>query len=42
MVESAVQAPIANLIYNYAVTERVGNVEVHPHFGLLPGLLWVE
>jgi hypothetical protein len=28
--------------FNYAVTERVGNVQVHPHWGLLPGLLWIE
>lgn len=42
LVERAAQVPVTNLIYNYAVSDRVGNVQVHPHWGLLPSRLWIE
>ena len=42
LVEEGAQAPVTNPITTHAVSARVGNVQVHPQWGLLLGRLWVQ
>jgi YVTN family beta-propeller protein len=42
LVEEAAQAPLTNPISTNAVSARVGNVQVHPQWGILLSRLWVQ
>jgi YVTN family beta-propeller protein len=42
LVEDAVQAPVSNPVFTHAVSDRVENVQVHPQWGLLLSLMWVQ
>jgi peptide/nickel transport system substrate-binding protein len=42
LVEEAIVAPVDNPISAYAVSARVGNVQVHPQWGILLTRLWVQ
>lgn len=42
LVEAAVQAPITNPLTTHAVSERVENVQIHPQWGLMLSLIWVQ
>jgi peptide/nickel transport system substrate-binding protein len=42
LVDLAVQAPITNPVTTHAVSDRTGNVQVNPHWGLLLSRLWVR
>lgn len=42
LVERAVQAPLTNPVTTHAVSDRVGNVQVNPQWGLMPSLMWVQ
>ena len=42
LVREAVWAPLTNPLTPYAFSARVGNVQVHPQWGLLLSRLWVQ
>jgi hypothetical protein len=42
LVDEAVQAPLSNPVTTHAVSERTGNVQFNPQWGLLLSLLWVR
>lgn len=42
LVEDAVWVPLANPVTNYALSTRVGNVQVNPMLGILFSQLWVR
>jgi ABC-type transport system substrate-binding protein len=42
LVEAAVQAPITNPLTTHAVSERVENLQIHPQWGLMLNLIWVQ
>jgi peptide/nickel transport system substrate-binding protein len=42
LVEAAIQAPITNPLTTHAVSERVENVQIHPQWGLMLSLIWVQ
>jgi peptide/nickel transport system substrate-binding protein len=42
LVDAAVQAPITNPLLTHAVSDRAGNVQVHPQWGLMLSLIWVQ
>jgi peptide/nickel transport system substrate-binding protein len=42
LVEEAVWAPLSNPIATYAFSSRVENVQVHPQWGPLVGLIWIR
>jgi ABC-type transport system substrate-binding protein len=42
LVEAAVQAPITNPLTTHAVSDRVENVQIHPQWGLMLSLIWVQ
>ena len=42
IVEAAVQAPIANPLTTHAVSDRAENAQIHPLWGLMLSLIWVQ
>ena len=42
LVDAAVQAPITNPLTTHAVSDRAENVQVHPQWGLMLSLIWVQ
>jgi ABC-type transport system substrate-binding protein len=42
LVEEAMLAPLTNGLVAYPVSDRVGNVQIHPLWSLLLSLLWVR
>jgi ABC-type transport system substrate-binding protein len=42
LVEEAILAPLANGLVAYPVSDRVGNVQIHPLWTLLLSRLWVR
>ena len=42
LVDAAVQAPITNPLLTHAVSDRAENVQVHPQWGLMLSLIWVQ
>ncbi len=42
LVEAAIQAPLANPVTTHALSDRAGNVQINPQWGLLPTLMWVQ
>jgi len=42
LVEAAVQTAVTNPLYTHAVSERVENVQIHPQWGLMLSLIWVQ
>jgi peptide/nickel transport system substrate-binding protein len=42
LVDAAVQAPITNPLVTHAVSDRAENVQVHPQWGLMLSLIWVQ
>ena len=42
LVEDAAQAPVTNPVFTHAVADRVENVQVHPQWGLMLSLIWVQ
>ena len=42
IVEEAIVAPVDNQVSTFAVSARVGNVQVHPRWGILLSRLWVQ
>jgi peptide/nickel transport system substrate-binding protein len=42
LVEEAIVAPVDNPVSTFAVSARVGNVQVHPRWGILLSRLWVQ
>jgi peptide/nickel transport system substrate-binding protein len=42
LVDAAVQAPITNPLFTHAVSDRAGNVQLNPQWGLLLSLIWVQ
>ncbi|MGA9161447.1 MAG: ABC transporter substrate-binding protein, partial [Actinomycetota bacterium] len=42
IVEEAIVAPVDNPVSTFAVSARVGNIQVHPQWGILPTRLWVQ
>lgn len=42
ILDAAVQAPLVNAIATYPVSSRTGNVQIHPQWGVLTSLLWVQ
>jgi YVTN family beta-propeller protein len=42
LVEEAIVAPVDNPVSTSAVSARVGNVQVHPRWGILLSRLWVQ
>jgi YVTN family beta-propeller protein len=42
LVDAAVQAPITNPLVTNAVSDRAENVQVHPQWGLLLSVIWVQ
>jgi peptide/nickel transport system substrate-binding protein len=42
LVEEAAQAPLTNPVFSSAVSARVGDVQVHPQWGILLSRLWVQ
>jgi hypothetical protein len=41
LVDGAALVPVANPISTFVVSERTGNVQINPQFGLLLGQIWV-
>ena len=42
LVEDAVWVPLTNPVTNYALSARVGNVQINPQLGILFSQLWVR
>ncbi len=42
LVEAAVQAPIANPLTTHTVSDRAENAQIHPLWGLMLSLIWVQ
>ncbi len=42
LVDAAVQAPITNPLTTHAVSDRAENVQIHPQWGLMLSLIWVQ
>ena len=42
LVGKAIVAPLDNPVSTYAISARVGNVQVHPRWGILLSRLWVQ
>ncbi|MDQ4108248.1 MAG: ABC transporter substrate-binding protein, partial [Actinomycetota bacterium] len=42
LIEDAVWAPLMNPVSAYAFAARVGNIQVHPQWGILLSRLWVQ
>jgi peptide/nickel transport system substrate-binding protein len=42
LVEDAVQAPITNPLTTHAVSDRAENAQIHPLWGLMLSLIWVQ
>lgn len=42
LVDAAVQAPITNPLFTHAVSDRAENVQLHPQWGLMLSLIWVQ
>jgi peptide/nickel transport system substrate-binding protein len=42
LVEDSAQTPVTNPVFTHAVSARVENAQVHPQWGLLLSLLWVQ
>jgi ABC-type transport system substrate-binding protein/class 3 adenylate cyclase/streptogramin lyase len=42
LVEASAQAPVTNPVFTHAVADRVENVQVHPQWGLMLSLVWVQ
>jgi ABC-type transport system substrate-binding protein len=42
LVDAAVQAPITNPLLTHAVSDRAENVQLHPQWGLMLSLIWVQ
>jgi hypothetical protein len=42
LVERAMLAPLTNALVAYPVSDRVGNVQIHPLWSLLLSRLWVR
>ena len=42
LVEDSAQAPVTNPVFTHAVADRVENVQVHPQWGLMLSLMWVQ
>jgi hypothetical protein len=42
LVEEAIVAAVQNPVFTFAFSARVGNVQVHPQWGVLPSRLWVQ
>ncbi|HET8525808.1 MAG TPA: ABC transporter substrate-binding protein [Actinomycetota bacterium] len=42
LVEAAIQAPVANPLTTHAVSDRAENVQIHPLWGLMLSLIWVQ
>ncbi len=42
LVDRAVAVPLTNRIKSYALSERVGNAQINPQWGLLLSRLWVQ
>jgi ABC-type transport system substrate-binding protein len=42
LVDAAVQAPITNPLQTLAVSDRVENAQIHPQWGLMLSLIWVQ
>jgi ABC-type transport system substrate-binding protein len=42
LVDAAVQAPITNPLFTHAVSDRAGNVQLNPQWGLILSLIWVQ
>ena len=42
LVEEAIVAPVDNGVSTFAVSTRVGNVQVHPQWGILLSRVWVQ
>lgn len=42
LVEQSVMAPLTNPVTTHAVSDRVGNVQVNPQWGMMPSLMWVQ
>jgi hypothetical protein len=41
LVDNAALVPVANPILTFVVSERAGNVQINPQFGVLLGQIWV-
>ena len=42
LVEEAIVAPVDNPVSTFAFSARVGNIQVHPQWGILLSRLWVQ
>jgi ABC-type transport system substrate-binding protein len=42
LVEDSAQAPVTNPVFTHAVADRVENIQVHPQWGLMLSLMWVQ
>jgi ABC-type transport system substrate-binding protein len=42
LIEDAAMVPLTNPVTTHAVSERVGNVQVNPQWGILLSRLWVQ
>ena len=42
LVDAAIQAPITNPLLTHAVSDRAENVQLHPQWGLMLSLIWVQ
>jgi peptide/nickel transport system substrate-binding protein len=42
LVKEAAQAPLTNPFFTSAVSARIGDVQVHPQWGILLSRLWVQ
>nr|MBA3691455.1 hypothetical protein [Actinomycetota bacterium] len=42
LVEQSALAPLTNPVTTHAISDRVGNVQVNPQWGLMPSLMWVQ